>query len=226
MMGISFIFIFSSCCTLIGGLVIGNGIDEHHKSNTIIEANQIHKLRKGRKIDINCSDTVVTTGIYKGTIQLPKEEYAEKYRKFRSLYAEDLSIPDIGDTLDIYDTKSGSIKRGKFIALETNKILMEDMHSPGTVKIPLSLINKQIYCHDKPFFIKEYTDFPIITIIKLETKKVELLNFPVDEIDYIVLHYHYSNKEIGLAVGFAMDVIIGLIIYNNVDWDMGGGVGF
>jgi hypothetical protein len=222
LMAISYLFLFSSCCTFIGGLVIGGNIDEHHRNNTTIEANQIHKIRQGRTVDINCNDTV-TTGTYKGRIHLQQQEYAENYRKFKSLYPDDLSIPEIGDTIDIYNVKTGSIKRGKFIALETNRILMESLTSKGTIKVPLSLIDEQIYYNEKPFFIKNYADFPIITVIELKTRGKELLKFPVNGIDYITVHYSYSNKEFGLAVGFAMDVIIGLIIYNNVDFSSSSG---
>ena len=170
-------------CTLIGGLAIGNGIDKHHKRNHIIEANQIPKISKGRKIDITCSDGKVATGIYRGRTQLTQERYAENYLKFKSRYHEDLSIPDIGDTIDIYDLNNASLLRAKFIALDLKKLMLENLDSHEQFSISSKLVFKQIYFRDSPFNIKEYKDFPLITSIKLEEKDGDLFNYLVDEID-------------------------------------------
>ena len=213
-------------CTLIGGLAIGNGLDKHHKSNYIIEANQIYKISKGRKIDINCNDGKVVTGIYKGRTQLTQERYAENYLKFKNRYSEDISIPDIGDTIDIYDLNNASLLRAKFIALDLKKLMLENLDTQEQFSISSKLVFKQIYFRDKPFDIKDYKDFPQITIIKLEEKEGELFNYLVDEIEYVTVHYKYQAKYIGFAIGLAIDITIALVLLNNLDGGFGGGVSF
>ena len=122
--------VLNTSCTLFG-FAIGYSIDAKNikKIKTEdIKLKEIDGLKIGRNVIIVNSPGDSLIGNYEGTSQMPPEKYLENYNRFKTLYADDLSIPMIGDTVDVYEREFGTIEKTLFIGFETNTIVLNHLN--------------------------------------------------------------------------------------------------
>jgi hypothetical protein len=219
---ISVLFIFNSSCTIIG-LSVGASVDRDHKKNDTIEAVYLKKINKGRKVELKLTNGNLVQGEYIGKSSMPQEKYAEIYSQFIDRHPGDLSIPKIGDTIDIYDTKLKSSKRGELISLKTDAIELGDLYYNKTIRNSIDTINNFIYNHGKPFMLSKYKDLPRINLVKIKDTNGKILTFEVNEIEVIYVNYKYRAKLSGALIGLSTDLAVIAILISL--FSMSGGLG-
>lgn len=205
--------LINSCSIL--GLGIGASVDKKNKALAKIEAIQITEINRGNKIELFCVDGRIVKGIYHGTSQLPQHQYAVMHSAFVDLYSNDSSIPKIGDTVKIFHTKSRSLVKGKFVAVETDKMELESLDFNKRFTVAINTTDNAIYHNNKPFIAENYDNLPRITIIQLKDENNTISDFLISEIDYILVDFKYNARLIGALIGMPIDVAIitSIILY-------------
>ena len=145
--------LLNTSCTLIG-FAIGYSIDAKNinkRKTEDIKRTEIDQLKIGRNVIIvnSLGDSLI--GNYEGTSQMPPEKYLENYNRFKTMHADDLSIPMIGDTVDVYEREFGTIEKTLFIGLETNTIVLNHLNKKETFNIPITSTDIFVYYNRKPF---------------------------------------------------------------------------
>jgi hypothetical protein len=94
-----------SGCSLIG-YKIGSAIDKSKPDTETIEGWDCGNIKEGTKVTVNLRDGKYLEGVFDDLRESPADEYTGRYEEFRTAFANDLSLPGIGDTLRIIYWKS------------------------------------------------------------------------------------------------------------------------
>jgi hypothetical protein len=201
------LIVLNSSCTFIG-LAIGHSIDKKDKDPYEIKPIEIQQIDQGRLLTIHCKDGRTIEGKYRGTSQISQEHFQEQYSAFKDLYPNDLSLPEIGDTMEIYYTQFKTTEKSRFKALETDLIILDQLNMGRTFNLPIASNEIFIYHNKKPFLPNNYIDIPRLTTIQIEeTNNIEL-GIPVNEINIIKAHYRKNAQLTGSLIGLGVDVVI------------------
>lgn len=179
LMAISCLFLLSSSCTIIG-YTVGASFDRGNEEIDTIRVIEINKINQGETIELKCNDQNVFSGVYEGNKQISQDQYSDLYLQFKNIYPDDLSIPDIGDTIEIHNLKTGDVEKGKFIAFETDSVIMKSLDSDQVYHSKIEQSDQIIFHHQKPFLISKYNDLPRITTIIIRNEEGNDLEFPVN----------------------------------------------
>lgn len=190
------------------GYGVGSFIYEKRNIKDMITPWQVNTLRKGQKIIVCKYDSSQYTGKYYGTTEIPIDKYDEVYSTFRNKYAVDSLIPNLGDTIEIFNTHFKTHEYAKLVAFESASLRLTDLKSG----IPFSVEPKNntiVNFKNSPFYFASYPDLPRITLLQLKIENDLLLNFKLEEVAYIRHIYRKPAKHakiVGLVCGAVFDI--------------------
>lgn len=209
--------VLNNSCTLIG-LAIGSGIHKKDKDPYVVKPIEIQQLNPGRLLTIIYKDDRTIEGKYKGTSQISQEQFSEEYSRFLNVHPDELSLPAIGDTMEIYYAVYKITEKCIFLALETNSIIVDRFNLETPFYVPINSNEIFLYRNGKVFLPNNYADIPCLTAIKIADTAHNLLNISVNEIKTIKAHYRKDARLEGSLIGLGLDVaIISVLIYFSVN---------
>ena len=209
---ICILFISSNSCTIIG-YTVGASFDRGNEESDTLNVMEINKINQGKTIELKCNDQKAYSGVYQGNKQISQDKYTDLYLQFKNNYPDDLSIPDIGDTIEIHNLKTGRLEKGRFIAFETDSVIMKSLDSDQVYHSKIELTDQVIFHRQKPFQASNYKDLPMITTIIIRNEAGNDLEFPVNDVDYILVNKEHYARILGLFIGMAVDVAMIVLFF-------------
>ncbi len=190
------------------GYGVGSLIYEKRNIKNIISPWKINTLREGQTLIVFKNDSTHYIGKYYGTTELPMDKYKDVYSEFRNKYPADSLVPNLGDTIEIYNTINKKSEYGKLVAFESATIRLINLKND----IPFYVAPKNntiINFKNTPLNLASYPNLPRITLLQLKIEKDIVLNFKLEDIAFIKHVYHKPAKhakKIGFACGALFDI--------------------
>jgi hypothetical protein len=215
----------NTSCTLVG-FAVGYNIDaKNYNENKTedIKPAEIDRLKTGRNLVIVNTAGDSVSGKYEGTSQMEHEKYLENYNHFKALHSDDLSIPMIGDTIDVYGIEFNTTEKKRFVGVEINTIVLSSLDKNKTITVPISYGNVIVYYNNLPFMANRYSDLPLLTTVLLKDTSNNMLTIPVNEIGIIKADKISNARFKGLLIGMGIDaavLVVSILAYGiATDWN-------
>jgi hypothetical protein len=212
-------------CTLIG-LGVGAIADSASSDENLVSTDKVKTIGKGDTCHVFLWNNDEVVGAFNGIERLPKEQYQQRYSDaLRKLYSA-VSLPSLGDTIDLRLPDSKKILRGAFLGVDRKHVELKKTGKPDPSKVScddiarITGINGRYVEGDSLRSLISKGQLPLLSAITVSNEK-GIHKIPLDDISRIVVIKGTKYWLTGLLSGAVIDGAV-LIIGSSVDLDLGG----
>ena len=210
------------CCT-IGGCLIGGSI---RTKKGVVQTN-FRDIQIGTIVEIQLLDGDTIKGEYRGFGVTPQEEYKKKYKKCKEQRLVNPILPEPGDSITIHLTSGEEIpceldgfgligikeEFGYSVIVRKTNAMKKSNYDMKTIS-GISTVRGEFIANTQLQVSIDCYDIPIKSCINFKNKDgIQYIAFnEVAQINKTIRERTLKGAIIGLLVGFAIDVLLFVVI--------------